>query len=387
MQTRINISAELVNWIMACVHFEFLSPQISQQLIDWQEGSKQPTYNQIEKVSRATGIPLGYFFLQTPPKEDMSLINYRTIDSVELTKPSRNLMDTIHDMEKIQEWMRDNVIRENGTILSFVGSLRKCDDIIQFVNELRKALEIEVTWFKQYRTVDDLFRKLREKISSTGVVVMMSGIVRNNTHRLLDSQEFRAFTLIDEYAPLIFINSDDSICARLFSLLHEYAHVWIGSNSLFNDRFKVTKTEKNIETLCNAVAAEILVPLSIFRKEYARIIQDCKKDEALYRLASYFKCGVIVIARKALDQGYISKALYDQTVDRAIQQYLQTKKDKQHGGDYYRTVTSRIDKRFLDRLLGSISEGKTLYTDAYRLTNTNRVTFNKLTEYIRGNYE
>jgi len=34
---------------------------------------------------------------------------------------------------------------------------------------------------------------------------MMNGIVRGNTHRPLDVNEFRAFTIIDEYAPLIFM--------------------------------------------------------------------------------------------------------------------------------------------------------------------------------------
>ena len=45
---------------------------------------------------------------------------------------------------------------------------------------------------------------------------MMSGIVGNNTHRPLNIDEFRAFSVIDEYAPLIFINSNDSINGKLF---------------------------------------------------------------------------------------------------------------------------------------------------------------------------
>ena len=35
------------------------------------------------------------------------------------------------------------------------------------------------------------------------------------------------FTLIDAYAPLIFINAADSESGRVFSLLHEFVHIVI----------------------------------------------------------------------------------------------------------------------------------------------------------------
>ena len=37
--------------------------------------------------------------------------------------------------------------------------------------------------------------------------------------------EFRAFTLVDPYVPLIFINSCDTDNGKLFSLVHETAHI------------------------------------------------------------------------------------------------------------------------------------------------------------------
>ncbi|MGE4585603.1 MAG: hypothetical protein AB7C91_13215 [Sphaerochaeta sp.] len=55
-------------------------------------------------------------------------------------------------------------------------------------------------------------------MSEAGVIVMMNGVVRNNTHRPLSIEEFRAFALIDSFAPLIFINATDSASGRLFSL-------------------------------------------------------------------------------------------------------------------------------------------------------------------------
>src|SRR5699024_8633089 len=87
----------------------------------------------------------------------------------------------------------------------------------------------------------------------------------NNTHRPLHLNEFRAFTLVDEYATLIFINTLDSNNGKTFSLLHEVAHVFLGINSLYNDDFQ--QTEKDINTteiLCNKIAGELIAPTEIF---------------------------------------------------------------------------------------------------------------------------
>ena len=46
--------------------------------------------------------------------------------------------------------------------------------------------------------------------------------------------------------------------------------------------------------------------------------------------------------------------------------------------NYYSTKRSRLDYRFVERLAASVSEGRTSYTDAYRLTGTNRKTFSNV---------
>ncbi len=54
------------------------------------------------------------------------------------------------------------------------------------------------------------------------------------------------------------------------------------------------------------------------------------------------------------------------------------------GGDYYRTASSRIDRNFLMCLSGSVLAGKTAYTEAFKMTNTNRRTYAKLMDTIGG---
>ena len=49
--------------------------------------------------------------------EQIDLLEYRTVDSVQLANPSRNLVDTIHEMENIQ----DLII--SGQIFTFTAGI------------------------------------------------------------------------------------------------------------------------------------------------------------------------------------------------------------------------------------------------------------------------
>lgn len=384
MQVNINVSENIIDWVMKRVSPSVLSSKQGELLYAWKEGRKAPTYNQIEKMSKVTGIPLGYFFLEKPPVEESSFVEYRTVDSKEFSNPSRNLMDTLHDMELIQEWIRNELQATESDDLSFVGAIKKTVQNNDFATFVRRSLQIEINWYESCKNGEESFKLLRNYISDLGVVVMMSGIVGNNTHRILDTNEFRAFALVDKKAPLIFINSNDSFNGKLFSLLHEFAHICLGENSLFNDRYgsidKVSATEK----ICNALAAEILVPEHIFLEKWKKQIREKDEEATIRELAKYFKCGYTVIARRAYDQKFIDFQSYQNFAREAVQQYLEKKQIGSGGGDYYSTAASRVDRRFFDLLLGSVSEGRTLYTDAFRLTNTNRTTFSNLTEKMRS---
>ena len=83
----VSIAPKMLNWVIAHIQMNSLPKQIVEHLTAWISGQKEPTFNQIEKVIRATGIPLGYFFLEQPPKEDVSFVEYRTVDSIQFRKP------------------------------------------------------------------------------------------------------------------------------------------------------------------------------------------------------------------------------------------------------------------------------------------------------------
>jgi Zn-dependent peptidase ImmA (M78 family) len=372
----IEVSHNILQWVLSAVT---LSDDNKVNLSKWLSGEKSPTFHQLEKISKETRIPLGYFFLKTPPIEECKLLKYRTIDSVAVQRPSRDLFDTVRQMESVQEWMREYLVGNGAEKVHFVGSIDPTGTILSIAEKVRYVLKLSKTWYEKSAFVDDSFKILRDRINAAGVVVMMNGIVGNNTHRQLNVEEFRAFTLIDEYAPLIFINSADSKSGKVFSLLHEFIHIGVATNSLYNAGQGDCQIVNPVETLCNGVTAEVLVPADLFSNKWNSSVEDTK--DKIVALSSHFKCSQLVIARRALDLRFINDAEYAIAAMDAKKRFAQKASG---GGDYYRTKSTRIDHRFLLALESSVGEGKTLYTDAFRLTNTNRSTFDNLIMEVRG---
>lgn len=380
---KVKIQPEILKWALTQVNETQLGDKLLKNVMQWLDGSKLPTFAQVDALSKKAHIPLGYFFLSSPPKEEIKLTEYRTVDSASLSDPSRELIDTIHAMEDVQDWMIDYRKAGGYDPLPFVGSMKGIDDHIQIVNAILSYLGIDPNWQKNCRDITASFNYFRNALEEAGIIVMMNGIVGNNTHRPLNINEFRAFTLVNEWAPLIFINAADSCGAKLFSLLHEAAHIWVGIDSLYNDRYSGLN-ENKLETLCNAVAGELLVPNSLFLKEWSQY-KESELNDRIKSLSKIFKCGISTIARKALDNHKISKTDYEEIINEAIEAFKTYKDNRGSGGNYYSTAASRLDKNFVRALNESIKAGKTSFTEAYRLTNTNKGTFPELLHHI-GEY-
>lgn len=376
----VKIESNIIDWLMQKIEGENLSSSIFEILNQWKSGEKKPTFNQVKELSKKTNIPLGYFFLETPPIEECKVVEYRTVDSLNAQNLSRNLIDTVDHMLNIQEWMRNYLIENGYGQLEFVGLSDGLDEPMIIANSIRKILGLDIEWYKESKSIDESYKRLRSILEKSGILVMMNGIVGSNTHRPLNIREFRAFTLIDNYAPLIFINTNDTDGGKVFSLLHEVAHIWLGVNDFYNDQYGIATKVNATEKICNAVAAEILAPYDIFIKLWNQSnVEYVKKIE---EIAKIFKCSRSVVARRALDIKFITNVQYGRIIEECIAQYeiwIEGKKiKKSSGGNYYSTMASRIDPRFMNALANSAREGRTQYTEVYRLTNTNRTTFDKL---------
>ena len=382
---RVNVPRNILDWVMSIGAEDHLSESQRQNIDAWKQGRKRPTISQLHTVSNQLRVPFGYFFMDEPIDDTPPVYAKRTIGSQQPQgHPSRDLVDTIDQMTAIQDWARQDRIDNEGTRLKQVGSRTSNDDSNLIAQDIRQALKIDEHWYRKsgLHKPAKAFKLLRERAEGTGILIMQNGVVGNNTHRPLDSKEFRAFALIDPYAPLIFINkTDEPETARLFSLVHELAHVWLGADELYNDTVLPSGVTR-LEQVCNEVAAAILLPDGDFLKAWRSIPNGTALDERMKELKKCFPVSRTALVLHALKHRLISQETF-RKCSLAAQAWSEESGNRQSSPrDFYNTELSRFDARFLERLASSVAKGGTTYLDAYRLTGITGDTFTKLMKRV-----
>lgn len=351
------------------------------KIMQWEAGEAQPTLRQLESLAKKTWTPLGYFFLPQPPVEELPVPDFRTVRDTPIRRLSPNLIDTLHTMQRRQVWLREYLIEQGHEPLSFVSSASTKQSIDAVARQMRTTLSIGAGWASQHASWTDALRALREAADAIGIMVVINGVVGNSTRRKLDPEEFRGFVLLDEYAPLIFINGSDARSAQMFTLAHELVHLWVGQAGLFN-LLDLEPSEAAVEQFCNRVAAEFLIPATELRAVWP---EARSQSEPFQMLARRFKVSPIVTARRALDLGLIHKAAFLEFFE-AYQVDERRKAARASGGDFYQTQNVRVGRRFARIVARAAREGRLLYRDAYHLTGLHGATFDRYAKSI-GAYD
>jgi Zn-dependent peptidase ImmA (M78 family) len=267
-------------------------------------------------------------------------------------------------MQQRQSWMRDFLIEKGQDHLPFIQSMNLGETPEKVADQIRQTLKLGRGWASEQPTWTEALRILRENIESAGILVVINGIVGNNTHRKLNLEEFRGFVLVDDYAPLIFVNGTDSKAAQMFTLAHELAHVFFGSSAAFDLR-EMQPASDPLEQACNRVAAEFLVPSSDLRR-----VWDSVKTEPLpfQAMARRFKVSELVAARRTLDLGLVAKTEFLEFYRSYQKAEWRAATRRPAGGNFYATQNLRLGRRYASAVAWAAKEGKLLYSEAYRLT-------------------
>jgi len=361
----IELSPAVLDWAasQAGEHMDEIAQKVSKKSAQKIIGGVL-TYPQVLKYAKLTGVPLGFLFLEEPPDaRKLPLADFRTLP--ESHPLSRDFFDVFDDIEFKHSWMKERLAAEGAEPLELVGKYSGVWPAVDVLAaEMRNTLVFNDKVLQDVKNSDQLFSALAEKCEQLGIFVFKNGVVGNNTRRSLSVSEFRGFAIADKQCPIVFINGADAPSAWVFTLAHELAHIWLGDSGVSDAG---PTAEHKVEKFCNAVAGEFLVPQKLF-VELWHSIAESTADARLDVARRTFKVSKIVIARRALDLGFIDKKHYFDIYNLARKVAKELKKP---GGDFYRSLAIRNSKAFSLEVANLAVAGAITLGQAGRLLNTN----------------
>ncbi|MGE5412257.1 MAG: ImmA/IrrE family metallo-endopeptidase [Clostridiales bacterium] len=374
------LNPDILKWarISARMTIESASSKIpvsADKLLEWEAGEAFPTIRQAKILANAYRRPFAMLFLPEIPLDFQLIQDFRMKGSRELSTSSVFL---IRDIQQKQAWISEVLADNNEEKLPFVGRFNyNCDPKIVASNIL-ETLNINPG---AYKTTNVLLEWVNTA-ESNGIFISMTSFLHSRLK--LDSEEIQGFAIADEYAPFIFINTEDWKAAQLFSLVHELVHIWIAKTGISNVS-ELALNNKSVflpvELFCNEVAANVLLPDYLFKEIPSVTFNNIAE---IYKVSKKYGVSSFPLLIRALDLKIINIKEYNHLKAEAeikYNEYLkikQTKKKSDNHPDYYLLHLYRNGKLFTQTVLDAFKGGHIESNLASSLLNIQINKFNKL---------
>jgi Zn-dependent peptidase ImmA (M78 family)/transcriptional regulator with XRE-family HTH domain len=327
----------------------------------WELGESYPPFAKAQALAKRLRIPFGFLFLSEPPKEDVPLPDFRTINNRTPSMPSPDFQEVCNQVLRKQEWYREYSEQISAQKLDLIGRYRIDSGAERVANGIKESLGIDAELRANCRDWSSYLTRLSHIAQDRGVLVMRSGVVGSDTTRPLDVAEFRGFAIADPLAPVIFINSRDAIAAQIFTLVHEITHLSLGQSGISNPD-PTELAPPPFEQFCNTVAAEVLAPKGDFDAAWETTPHG---DSFLVSLARVFWVSTLVILRRAYELDKLKREEFFRLVKLEKEKQLPRRKGK--GGNYLTSMLARNSQRLTSGVLGALRENQLVYRDAANL--------------------
>lgn len=318
------------------------------------------------QLANIKNIPFAYLFLPELPKMENALPDFRA----ESKDFSPSLQSCIGSSKKKQEWFRNYLIRNgydkflNGKEINSNADIMRETKILTDFDNAKKMSK------------NERFIHIKHTLESSNIIVQQSGMSQNNTRKAISIAECRGYAIYNDYAPLIFINSNDtSVNGKIFTLLHELAHILLKHSGVSSYDFGA-----NEEYKCNEIAGEIIMPLREFKAQWDK---NTNLENNIKNISIYFNdiASPLAIATKALLNNFINKKEYEDFKESYL---ANIPKDREKsGGNYYSNITASNSKNFAKSVVIDTLNGYETYKDAMNLLDITKIkTFNELAKKL-----
>ena len=342
-----------------------------ERLREWEGGESKPTIPQLRALAHVYRRPLAAFFLQEPPPGFQPAADFRRLPDAELrwTPELRALLRRTATQQKTYlELLAD--LGDEPPELPHPPDTDDAETVGEFAREtLRVSLEAQGGW----RDESAALRGWTRAVEDAGALVLHTSTTRGQT---IPPEEMLGFSAGGP-VPAVVLNGKDHARRRVFTLLHEYAHLLLRRAGIcdLHDRY-TTPNYDPTEVFCNAIAAATLMPREPFLQDPAvrRHVRNPEWDDAtLGDIAQRFTTSREAVLRRLLTFELTTEDYYRRWRDEYNQRFdaRQGDDDEDVGGfaNYYTMKVRELGLPYISAALEAYSADAINASDLARALN------------------
>ena len=331
----------------------------------------------LQKAATIFRRPLVAFYLPDVPRRGERGEDFRAPATVEgsVTPKEEGMLDAlVRDVRARQQLVREILDDEEEAVeLAFVASMSQGSSPQAAANAIRHAIRFPLDAQERCGTPEHLFRQLRLAAERAGVYVLVLGDL-GSPQSDISEQVFRGFAIADSFAPFVVINDNDAAAGRSFTLVHELAHILVGSSGVSGPLRRISQNP--IERLCNDAASYFLLPPVALEAiaQSARSADAGQADQLSASIAERWNVSQAVVVYRFVRSGWISdeaaSALFAGFSER-WRQYKERQRQERDpdatGPGYYQLRRSMVGARLLDVTRRALRGGTITRTTAAKI--------------------
>lgn len=236
-----------------------------EEIDSWTKG-KHPDLTRLQSLAAALQRPFSAFLLPEPPASSIPSVKFRSSTAAnarELNPEERRRIREAARLQQVISWV-SRELEMPAPDLPSSSTKSDVDDVAVAIRaRLNVPLEMQLSW----SSASEALRAWREAVEQLGVLVLMLP---------MGEESCRGFSMWEDAAPLIAINTSWLPEARVFTLFHEVAHLATRTNSACaEDAAPRSSAEGDrVERWCERVAAAIIMPSD----GLSRVLSETSKD-------------------------------------------------------------------------------------------------------------
>jgi Zn-dependent peptidase ImmA (M78 family)/DNA-binding XRE family transcriptional regulator len=340
-----------------------------EKLNSWETGKKPPSIGKVRKMVTVYKRPLHFFFLDEPPVDPPIPHDFRRlpVDGIIHYEPA--LRFQVRAAYERRQIALDLAADLDVKPVRFSLTANLTDDPEALSERVRSFLDVSIADQKRAHRPGDNYRFWRSSLETKDILVFQFIGVR--------PKQMLGFSLSFDQLPVIAINRKLKANGRVFTLLHELAHLLVGESGVCDlaEDHLGSPMDQRTEVFANRVAAAVLLPKGSFLNEPIVSRRGSGQHEwsndELEGLANTYGVSEETVLRRLLSLGRTTATFYARKRAEYLARYQRIEDQESEAVDQDefkrnrpREVISDFGRFFTRLVLANYSQDRISLTDA-----------------------